>query len=112
MKKLMQQHGNIDKDWNNFKLYFENVHREFFIRLNQDFPDLTPNELKLAALIRLNLNIKESALILGISPESVKTARYRLRKKLNLEQETSILNFFLELEQGSLVLSAVSKDLP
>jgi len=81
-------------------LHFEQVHQHFFTRLKEACPDLSSAELKLCALIRLNLNMKESATILGISPTSVKTARYRLRKKLNLSQEESILDYLLKIESG------------
>ena len=100
LKNIIQQHSSIDQDWNNFKLYFEKVHKDFFQLIKQNHPDLTGNDFKLCALIRLNLNIKEAAIILGISPESVKTARYRLRKKLNLDQNETILDYLLSLEKN------------
>lgn len=87
----------VDKDWEDFKLYFENVHKGFFSKLKQDFPDLGNAELKLCALLKLNLNIKETASIMGISPESVKTARYRLRKKLGLEKDQSLSDFVMNV---------------
>lgn len=87
----------IDKDWEDFKLYFENVHKDFFRNLKQQYPDLGNSELKLCALLKLNLNMKETAAIMGISPESVKTARYRLRKKLQLSKEDSLTDFVMSL---------------
>ncbi len=95
----IKQHVNIDRDWEDFKRYFEEVHTGFYKKLKQKHPDLSPNDLKISSLTRLNLNIKETASILGISPESAKTARYRLRKKLNLTPDQEILDYFLELEQ-------------
>jgi tetratricopeptide (TPR) repeat protein len=86
---------NVDKDWEEFKLHFENVNSEFFQRLKIQFPELGPSELKLCALIRLNLSIKEIASILNISPGSVKTARYRVRKKLHMETEESLTDFLM-----------------
>ncbi len=87
----------VDKDWEDFKLYFENVHKDFFRNLKQQFPELGNSELKLCALLKLNLNMKETAAIMGISPESVKTARYRLRKKLNLKKENSLTDFVMSI---------------
>ena len=52
--------------------------------------------LKLCALIRLNLNIKESADILALKPESIKTSRHRLRKKLNMKGEDRIYDFLIQ----------------
>ncbi len=100
LKHLIQQHVTIDQDWASFKMHFESVHPDFFVNLNEAFPELGPREMKLCALIRLNLNIKESALVLGISPDSVKTARHRVRKKMNLEQEDNIVEVLLQVEKG------------
>lgn len=98
MRRDIRKHVNIDRDWEDFKRYFEEVHTDFYGNLNKKHPDLSPNDLKICALIRLNLNTKETASILGISPESAKTARYRLRKKLNLTPEQELLDYFLQLE--------------
>jgi len=91
---LITHSSNIDKDWNEFRLYFEQVHKGFFSTLQAKFPTLSASELKLCALIKLNLSTKQSANLLGISSESVKMARYRLRKKLNLPSDQR-LNAFL-----------------
>ena len=88
----------IDEDWESFRHYFENVHEQFFPVMKSNHPDLSSNDLKLCVLSRLNLNSKEMATMLGISPESVKTARYRLRKKLGLERHDSILDYLINLE--------------
>ncbi|SFZ92835.1 Tetratricopeptide repeat-containing protein [Flaviramulus basaltis] len=98
LNHIIRQHINIDRDWEDFKRYFEEVHTGFIEKLKEKHPDLSSNDLRICALIRLNLNIKESASILGITAESVKTARYRLRKKLNLEAKDELLSYFLELE--------------
>lgn len=99
LNRLIKQNSNIDRDWEDFKRFFEEVHSGFIKVLKQKHPDLSSNDLKLSALTRLNLNIKESAAILGITPESVKTARYRLRKKLDLDQNEELLTYFLTLER-------------
>jgi tetratricopeptide (TPR) repeat protein len=83
----------LDKDWENFRLHFEQVHQSFFDRLRELFPDLSANDMKLCALIRLNLDTKETAAVLDISPESAKVARHRLRKKLNLASEQNLAAF-------------------
>ncbi len=101
IQRLIQQGSSIDRDWEDFKRHFENVHQDFFTLLKQRCPDLTHNELKLCALLKLNLNLKEVAAILGIAPESVKTARYRLRKKFGLTREDSLLDYIMEVEAES-----------
>lgn len=96
---LVQQNTSIDRDWDDFKRTFENVHHNFFGNLLNRYPDLTPAELRLCALICLNLSAKEMASLMGISPDSVKTARYRLRKKFGLDQEQGLDEFVLRFTQ-------------
>lgn len=86
-----------DKDWDEFKLYFEEVHTGFFENLIKYQPDLTSLELRHCALLRLNMSISESASLLGISPESIKTARFRLRKKLNLESQQDLTDHVMAM---------------
>lgn len=86
-----------DDEWEKFKLYFESVHSGFFENLLQLHPTLSPQELRLCALIRLNLSIQETATILGISAESVKTARSRLRKKMDLNSQESLVDHIMKL---------------
>lgn len=92
---LVSQTTGIDRDWEDFKRTFENVHHNFFARLLEKFPDLTQSELRLCALICLNLSIKEMASLMGISPDSVKTARYRLRKRFELTTEQNLTDFVI-----------------
>ncbi|HEX6890137.1 MAG TPA: tetratricopeptide repeat protein [Chryseolinea sp.] len=82
-----------EKDWDEFRMYFEKVHSSFFENIKLQHPDLTQGDLKLCALISLNLSMKEMAELMGISPESVKMARHRLRKKLNLPTEENLAGF-------------------
>jgi DNA-binding CsgD family transcriptional regulator len=98
LKKTVSSSVHIDKDWQDFKRQFEEVHSNFFSVLKGKYPDLTNNELKLCALLKLNMNLKEAATVMGISPESVKTARYRLRKKLGLGKEDNLVEYVISLE--------------
>ena len=84
-----------DDSWMSFKTYFENVHPTFFQNFLESFPDLSPAEIKLSAFLRLNLTSKEIASILFITPDSVKTARNRLRKKLNLPPDENLNRFLI-----------------
>jgi len=99
LQNLVDYSFNLDKDWEQFQLYFDELHDGFFDLLKEHYPNLTPNELRLSALVKLNLSIKETATILGITPNSVKTARYRLRKKLDIETGENLSEFMMELEK-------------
>jgi tetratricopeptide (TPR) repeat protein len=82
-----------ERDWEEFKVLFNRVNPKFFAELKLRHPDLTQAETRLAALIILNLNTREMANMLGISPDSANKARYRLRKKLNLQPEQDLKTF-------------------
>ncbi len=79
-----------DKNWSNFIQYFEQVHTDFSSNAKRKYPDVTKNELRLMALLKMNLSSKEIATILNISPDGVKKARQRLRKKMALTPEDSL----------------------
>ncbi len=93
LERIISAQQRNDKEWDNFRIYFEKVHTGFFQRLQADFDGLTITDLRLAALIKLNLSIKETASVLGIAPGSVKTSRYRLRVKLGIDGDESLLDF-------------------
>lgn len=79
-----------DEDWLRFKRYFDNVYPGMIQRLRELQPDITAAEQRLFMLIRLNSESKEIADMLGISPESVRKTKYRLKKKLSLSEDISL----------------------
>jgi len=86
-----------DNNWENFSRYFEEVHKDFNSNVKAKYPQVTSNELRLLALLKMNLSSKEIANILNISPEGIKKARYRLRKKLSISTEDSLQDLVLSL---------------
>lgn len=86
-----------DSEWDDFKVYFEQIHPEFIQNLSKKATQpLTPADIRIAMLIRLNLTSKEIASILRVSPDSVRVSRHRLRKKLSIEHENSLVGFLSE----------------
>ena len=86
----------LQEDWKQFEYHFDQIHGDFLNRLREQYNDLTPNEQKLCALLRLNLSTKEIASLMSITLRGVEIARYRLRKKLDLEQGQNLSKFILE----------------
>ncbi len=86
----------LQEDWEQFEYHFNKVHGDFLNRLREKFIDLTPNEQKLCTFLRLNLNTKDIANLMGISLRGVEVARYRLRKKLDLDKGQNLSKFILE----------------
>lgn len=79
-----------DTDWTSFKSYFEKAFPNYIQKLRKKFQKITDAEERLFLCIKLNLRSKETALMLGISAESVKKSRNRLRKKINLNVEDDL----------------------
>lgn len=95
--KTLNQGLNQDKEWADFNTHFESINKNFYTKLKQQFPGISPNDLRICALIKLNLSSKDMSNILNISADSVKTARYRLRKKLQLHTEDNLTEFIMNL---------------
>ena len=87
--------GMQTKTWNEFELWFNQIHGDFHTKLNQKFPALTPNEKKLCAFLKLNMSTKEIAALTQHSVNSIETARSRLRKKLQIQNSSQSINSFL-----------------
>jgi len=83
------------EDWGYFESHFKKVHPDFSKNLLDEYPLLSPTELKLASFLRLKLTTKEISSITFLAPNSVKTARNRLRKKLNLSKSDNLTTFLL-----------------
>ncbi|MBI4646098.1 MAG: hypothetical protein HY738_05735 [Bacteroidia bacterium] len=80
-------------NWQEFELYFGQVHQSFYKNLNQKYPSLTPNEQKICAFLKLNMSNKEISAITFKTENSIKKARLRLRKKIGIAPKTNIVNF-------------------
>ena len=87
----------IDQNWDQFLQTFTETDSSFIDELQARHPNLSKNELRLSALIKMNLSTKELAQMLNISDEGVKKARYRLRKKMELETTESLDEYILRL---------------
>ncbi len=83
--------------WNEFEKVFKNIHSGFYKKLLELCPDISASEIKIAALLKLNLTTKEIAAITYKSEGGIKTTRYRLRKKLNLSSDEKLVPFLMQL---------------
>lgn len=86
-----------DDEWSRFKIHFDSVHPSFFTKLKEACSELTENDLRLCAYIRIGMRAKQIAEMLSVSPDSVNSNRYRLRKKLNLKKEDSLDDFIRKI---------------
>jgi DNA-binding response OmpR family regulator len=95
--KTIDENIKFDNDWYRIKAHFEKIHPGFFDRLRKKFAHLTPNDHKLCALLRMNLNTKEISHILKITAPSTEISRIRLRKKLDLPKGINLTQYICEI---------------
>jgi len=94
---IINKNINEDDTWDMFKEAFNNADKDFLKKVKKTHPLLTPNDLRLCAYLRLNLSSKEIAPLLNISVRSVEIKRYRLRKKMDLKHELSLVEYILSI---------------
>jgi ligand-binding sensor domain-containing protein/DNA-binding CsgD family transcriptional regulator len=85
-----------DKEWEQFEIHFDQVHGDFIQRFKKSHQTLSPQEIKLSAYLRMNLSSKEIATLMNISTRGVEIARYRLRKKLEMERSDNLQEYILK----------------
>ncbi|MDW8300814.1 MAG: tetratricopeptide repeat protein [Bacteroidia bacterium] len=93
IRHLVNAVEDIEKDWAEFKLRFEKIHTNFFKHLQERFPELTQNDLRMCAFIKLQLDKKQIAALLNVTLKAVEISRYRLKKKLDLNPEDDLNKF-------------------
>lgn len=87
-----------NQGWEEFELHFTKVHSQFYQALQEKFPNLTSNEMKLCAFLRLNMTTKDISAITNQTVNSITVARSRLRKKLNIDgEDVHLINFLMTL---------------
>ena len=86
-----------EESWSNFMYQFEKVHPEFFNKLKDQFPSLTPHDLRICACLRVGMERKEIAAISNTTAEAVKKSQYRLKKKMNLGAGEELIDFLMKI---------------
>jgi ligand-binding sensor domain-containing protein/DNA-binding CsgD family transcriptional regulator len=92
VRKLDQELMSEDY-WDEFNLYFNQVNQDFAQAILEKHPQLTPNDLRMCSLMRINLNTKEIASLLNISTRGVEKSRSRLKKRLELSREDDLVKY-------------------
>lgn len=84
------------EDWAEFQRRFERVYPHFFTQLKNQFTDISPAEERLLALSKLHVNTRQMSRMLGISPESIRKTKYRLRKKIGADNHALLTELLSE----------------
>lgn len=101
LHQLIRLNQQSDKEWQEIRHYFDQLDPTFFTNLKQKHGRFSQSEQRLLALIYLKLDTKDCANILNISTNSVKTARYRLKKRLALRAEESLDEYVQQVKPHS-----------
>jgi DNA-binding NarL/FixJ family response regulator len=91
--------ANDNKIWDDFKLYFETANPGFLMLLANRHPELTPKDLKYCCYLKMNMSNDDIRSLLGINQESVRTHKYRLKKKMDLSPGQDLLNYLRTMDQ-------------
>jgi DNA-binding CsgD family transcriptional regulator len=86
-----------EQAWLEFEKRFETVHQSFVAKLSATYPDMSPSELRLCSLLKLNMSSKEIAQLTNRSVGSVDNLRSRIRNKMDLDAETNLTSFLMKL---------------
>jgi DNA-binding NarL/FixJ family response regulator len=97
IKKAIKINAVNKHQWETFETNLNQIHNKFIINLSNKYPNLTSKDIKLCIYLKMNLSSKEIAPMMNISFRGVELHRYRLRKKLGLNQEVNLSKFLLSL---------------
>lgn len=81
--------------WEEFRLLFKQLGKNFYDSLQKDYPRLTPLDQRLCALISLNLTTKEIASITNKSVRGIESAKCRLRRKMGGMGDSDLYNVII-----------------
>ncbi|MEO1054089.1 MAG: tetratricopeptide repeat protein [Bacteroidota bacterium] len=100
IKKSISDGYSLDKSWDSFLHRFEDVHPNFFNHLKQEHANLTADDLKLCAYLKIGMANKEIAKVIHLTPGSVKSKINRLKKKLKMGADESVRDFMFQYGQA------------
>ncbi len=96
--RLLDENLSSEDDWAIFQTNFDRIHENFFRNLHSTYPELTSNDLRFCAYLRLNLSSKDIAHLMNISLKGVEVGRYRIRKKIGIPSTKSLTEFMIEFK--------------
>lgn len=99
--RLLNDAEKGDADWEQFAIHFDHVHSNFLSTLKEKFPNLSANDLKLCAYLKMNLSTKEMAQLMSITIRAIEVSRYRLRKKLNVASDINLFDYLISVTSST-----------
>ena len=93
VNNIIQNNLSAENEWDNYKMHFEKVHPHFFKNLKKKAKNLTEENLKMCAFIKMGMTTKQIANLLNVANSSIIVNRHRLKKKLKLSDKESLTNY-------------------
>jgi len=94
LKELLEKQKIIrNEDWNKYVKTFNLLFPNFLKKILSEFPNLTEGDTRQIIMLKLDYSREKSGLIIGISPNSIKRARQRLSKKMNLDNVNNLYKY-------------------
>ena len=98
LKKKIQNYIDDGIQWEDYKRQFSTVYPTFVEYLTTSKADLAAGDIKLCCYLKMGMNTKDIAQLFGLSVRAIENKRYRLRKKLDLKKETSLVSFINSID--------------
>ena len=94
---ILDNNIRLDEEWEKLKIHFKEIHKGFYEKLKNKNNSLTQYDLKICTFIYLGFDTKKIAQILNIDYQSLRTQRYRMRKKMNLKTEENLEEYIAKI---------------
>ena len=98
LNRSISKEVNTDKSWKDLEKHLKNVHFDFLKKLKEKHPTISPREMDLSTYLLMNMSTKEIADYMNISTGGVELARYRLRKKLELNKKENLIGYLMSIK--------------
>ena len=95
LNKTFSDYSYNQQEWESFEFQIQEIHKDFVVRLSQQFPNLSAKDIKLCIFLRMNLSSKEIAPLMHVNYRSIELQRYRLRKKMNISSEINLNKYMI-----------------
>ncbi|MFA0963573.1 response regulator [Roseivirga sp. BDSF3-8] len=91
--KQIEQNTRDTSQWEEFKQYFEKSHPKFLQTIEKQFPQLSAQDLRLCSYMKIHMTTHEIADLRHVTPETIRTQKYRIKKKLGLSKEVDLTEY-------------------
>lgn len=97
LREMKQGHVELaNEDWEEIRVFLASFDGDFVERLQNEFPNLHEEDIRLMMLLRLKMSAKTMALVYGISEKSIRQKLFVYKSKVGIEDKKTSLREFIE----------------